>query len=578
MLNVKNVIHNIISAYITYVWYWLSMALMLFLPTYFWNIANVSEDDICLCIFNLLVYSIFVSGVIVSFGLILRRFSSRSAKIWLCLAFIITMLISFGEVFMIKFFHTRYASFIFQLVDETNNRESVDFIVAYCSTLKFLAIFFLYIVVFGIGTILLNKLSWFVRFRKHITFCLFWILFIGVFVNCIGNQVSSKRQYPMGEDSFSYLYNAYNSFLKSKEECLICDNMHRSIVVDSCTYSSPKIFLLIGESFNKYHSSLYGYKLPTNPNLSKLDNLFVFTDVITSVNGTSYSFHNFMSMASVGEERSWAEAPLFMSFFKKAGYYVTFYSNQFPKRFHTDSFDFEGSYFFDQPMIDSTCFDFRNTEVYQYDGDMLDNYEADRKEKIDIGEHRLTIIHFLGQHMLPESRYPIEYTYFTADSIDRPDLAEKYKQEIAHYDNATRYNDTIVYRVIDMYKDEDAIFIYFSDHGDEVNDFRIHRGRSFDIALGAPLLHCQMDIPFVIYATSLYKKKHPDIIARIAESVNRPFMTDDLPHLMLDLAGISTSWYNPTKSIINSNYNSKRKRLVGYVSRYDYDSICSPKY
>ena len=33
--------------------------------------------------------------------------------------------------------------------------------------------------------------------------------------------------------------------------------------------SNIKIVLIIGESFNKYHSSLYGYRLNTNPNLMK---------------------------------------------------------------------------------------------------------------------------------------------------------------------------------------------------------------------------------------------------------------------------------------------------------------------
>lgn len=84
-------------------------------------------------------------------------------------------------------------------------------------------------------------------------------------------------------------------------------------------------------------------------------------------------------------------------------------------------------------------------------------------------------------------------------------------------------------------------------------------------------------IPFVIYATPLYRERHPDIISRIESSVNNPFMSDDLPHLMLDLAGIDAPLFNPSKSPINPLYDKTRKRLIGYDVKYDYDEICGKK-
>ena len=37
------------------------------------------------------------------------------------------------------------------------------------------------------------------------------------------------------------------------------------IQVDSCSYRVPNIVLIIGESYNKHHSQLYGYTMPTTP-------------------------------------------------------------------------------------------------------------------------------------------------------------------------------------------------------------------------------------------------------------------------------------------------------------------------
>jgi len=46
---------------------------------------------------------------------------------------------------------------------------------------------------------------------------------------------------------------------------------------------SLNVILIIGESYNKYHASIYGYALPTTPHLEKeqnMGNLCVFTDAV----------------------------------------------------------------------------------------------------------------------------------------------------------------------------------------------------------------------------------------------------------------------------------------------------------
>ena len=48
-------------------------------------------------------------------------------------------------------------------------------------------------------------------------------------------------------------------------------------------------------------------------------------------------------------------------------------------------------------------------------------------------------------------------------------------------------------------------------------------------------------------------------------------MTDDLPHLLLYLAGIHCKDYQETRSLISNSFNAKRKRLIS--GEIDYDSI-----
>ena len=111
-----------------------------------------------------------------------------------------------------------------------------------------------------------------------------------------------------------------------------------------------------------------------------------------------------------------------------------------------------------------------------------------------------------------------------------------------------------------------------SDHGDEVYDYRDHFGRSHEPVIKKERAMHQYEVPFIIWTSDKYKASHSDIIDKIKKSVNRPFMTDDLPHLMLDIAGINSVWFDPSRSLINDQYNIDRKRLME-DSKQDYDEI-----
>lgn len=74
-----------------------------------------------------------------------------------------------------------------------------------------------------------------------------------------------------------------------------CREVLSKICVDACDFSVTNIIVVIGESYNRHHSSLYGYGLDTNPLLSKREGLLAFSDVISPINGTIVSFNDFMS-------------------------------------------------------------------------------------------------------------------------------------------------------------------------------------------------------------------------------------------------------------------------------------------
>ncbi|MBO7608161.1 MAG: phosphoethanolamine transferase [Paludibacteraceae bacterium] len=369
-----------------------------------------------------------------------------------------------------------------------------------------------------------------------------------------------------GEGSLGNFKHQLGGFARYLKDIASVDKANANLQNDSCSYTSSNIVLIIGESHNKHHSSLYGYKLPTNPFLSKQKNLYVFDNVISPINYTMGAFNHFLSLSSVDQETEWFESPLFPCLFRASDYNVLLWENQTASCSYIRSGNLD---FYNE----------KNTLQYDYDEDIVKDFVKARPT-VEKEKNNLIIFHLIGQHFDYKSRFPKERNLFTAKDYDRKELSSSQIQTLADYDNATRYNDSIVSKIIRLYQDKDAIVLYFSDHGEEIYDFRDCSGRNaFDENNMSAWMHCEVEIPFLIYVSDLYKEKHPEIVSRIERSVHRPFMTDDLPHLMFELAGIKNKWYDPKRSLINDSFDTTRQRLVNDWGAVlvNYDSICDPK-
>lgn len=340
-----------------------------------------------------------------------------------------------------------------------------------------------------------------------------------------------------------------------------------------CSYRSSQIILVIGESFSKHHSSLYGYKHLTNNLLSNErnnNNLFIFQDVITPYNATSYVMQQIFTFKSQDANLYWAETPLFTKFFKECGYTVSFFSNQELNNTDEDIWA-TPNHFLVADQTSKYCITNTNLHKYRWDIDLIDEYKARIKHTVD--EAFLSIFHLNGQHIGYEDKYPSDEKFFIGDDYTyRTDLTQSQREMVAHYDNATAYNDKVIANIIDLYCDQDAIIIYLSDHGEEVHDYRNFISRDQTAKLTPEICKYQFEIPFMIWMSDTYKENHPDVVKQVESSLDKPFMIDDLPHLMLDIAGIDCEWFDPTRSLINEKYNVNRKRLL-LDTKIDYDEM-----
>ena len=381
------------------------------------------------------------------------------------------------------------------------------------------------------------------------------------------------------------VFSIYANNLAAKQIDIL-HKVSKEVEVDSCSFTSPEIVLIIGESYNKSHSQLYGYQYPTTPRQLKMkkEGLLVdFTDVVTSWNLTSFVFKHMMSTYVVGDKGDWCDYPLFAQIFRKAGYHTTFLTNEFLPKAKQAVYDFSGGFFLNDPQLSAEQFDARNNELHVFDDALIRDYlslqEKEREEGDTLWNGRLTIFHLIGQHQDYRIRCPNSKKRFKPeDYSDRTDLKPKWKKNLANYDNATLYNDSIVERITHLFKDKDAIAIYVPDHGEEVHSRELPHfsGRMHSTKIIKRLAREEFEIPFWIWTSPTYQKNHPEICQRIHLAANKPYMIDALSHTLMFLAGIHCKYYRPEYDILSPEYNSKRPRIL--KNQTDYDLLMERKH
>ena len=385
----------------------------------------------------------------------------------------------------------------------------------------------------------------------------------------VEHELTRKDQAKLYVPVYRLAFGIYANRLAS-HQIIQLEAASTKIQVDSCSFHVPDIVLVIGESYNKHHSQLYGYNKPTTPRqqaMAEEGSLVPFSDVVSSWNLTSFVFKHMLSLYAVGDSGEWCDQPLFPEVFRKAGYHVTFITNQFLPQAKEAVYDFSGGFFLNHPEVSSRLFDKRNTKLYRYDDGVLKELMANSQKP----KANLTILHLMGSHVDYRARYPQKsFRRFTPQMYNRPDLTDKQKQTLADYDNSLLYNDSIVKAITNCFVDKEALVIYMPDHGEEIFDDKPYvSGRRHNADIDYRLARNEMEIPFWIWGSPKYIENHPYGWQSIQAAKDRPMMTDALPHLLLYLGGISTPLYRSELNIISPDYNTHRPRILKGITDYN---------
>lgn len=354
--------------------------------------------------------------------------------------------------------------------------------------------------------------------------------------------------------------------------------------VDSCTFTSPIVVLIIGESYNRRHSQLYGYPKATTPCQEarlRRGEIKLFSDVVSAWNLTSQSFQDMFSMKTQDAPGQWYDYPLFTTMFRRAGYEVTFLSNQYVLSLEGRTSDFIEDLFVNEPRMSNYQFSRRNKSTHKLDGGLLADYDSLTSQQpthflkggastpsSQPSTPQLLIFHFLGLHADFSERYPSDQVCFTPADYQRSDLTADNLQVLADYDNAMRYNDTVIEGILSRMEQQEAIVVCLADHGERIFDYGTTKfGRS--MAMTPECVRQLYEIPFWIWFTDKYRESHPDICQQVEDARQRPWTTAHLGQLMLYLAGIaSRDYYRDEANVLSPRFQPK-DRIVGGKGSFD---------
>lgn len=458
------------------------------------------------------------------------------------------------ELFLLKNFNYLISPPVVQILLETNKNEALEFLQTYLNIKIFVIVF---LICFIIKTLFKrnNKREKIIKEKRKNSLLMKTIKIVFAVVFLI-KAVDIKSDLKIF--SFNRVLKSIETGMENiKEYKEISANLDKNIISIISNNSEIKnIILIIGESTGRKHMSLYGYPVETNPLLKKLEkdgNIYKFTDTISPHAHTIPSIKKLLTFYNFESTKKWYEYNNIIDIMKKAGYETYWFSNQ----------ESSGVYGNLSAALGSRSEVIKFTNLKSSDSETENLYD---EEVVKLSEKyiennlnkKFVIYHLLGTHSKYRNRYPKKYSIF-----------KNKNRNISEYDNAVLYNDFVVNEIISRFKKEETVLFYVSDHGEEVYEFRNFKGHSEENGS-----RYMVEIPFIIYVSDKFKEKYPKVIKNIENSLNKPYMTDDLIYTILEIAQIKTEEFDETRSIINEKYNSSRKRIF---SEKDYDTYWKNK-
>ena len=333
------------------------------------------------------------------------------------------------------------------------------------------------------------------------------------------------------------------------------DNSEEKIIENDS--DSLNVIFVLGESVDRNKMSAYGYYLNNTPFLTSwVDDkeAYLFSDTIAPANYTTKAMELIFTFTDKNAQGKWYDNANIIDVAKKAGFYTAWISNQSPV----------GKYGNMDRILANRCDYYAFTSVEgggtgsltrPLDEEVLPLLD---KVKSSDSNKNFYVIHLEGSHEVFSMRYPAKFDVFNENDEKTDNV--KWNKYRAEYANTVLYTDYVLNEIITRFKNDNAVVVYISDHGNDVYD----EGENFVGHSGENERSPHMvEVPMFIWGSQKYWSTHQSMRDSIIAAVNKPFMTDDMIYLFEDIMQIKSSSYKPEHSVVNSLFVPKRRIYGG---------------
>ena len=300
--------------------------------------------------------------------------------------------------------------------------------------------------------------------------------------------------------------------------------------------AKPKLMVfVVGETVRADHIGLNGYQRDTMPLLANQPDIYSFKQATSCGTSTAYSVPCMFSYANRDnyDSNSADYNENVLDTLNKQGVNVIWRDNNSSSKGVADRVTFEDYKKADvNPNCDEECRDIG----------MLDGFDtlvkSDTGVKSDVpAKDTLILLHQMGNHgPAYYKRYPKEFEEYKPVCMTN-ELSKCDDQSVINgYDNAIRYTDYFLDKVIDTLKtyeqDYDVVMVYMSDHGESLGENNIYlHGLPYSIAPNA-----QKHVPVIIWSPTSNNIDKSSLVSMTDQPVSHDFITPTL----LNFFGITT--------------------------------------
>lgn len=307
--------------------------------------------------------------------------------------------------------------------------------------------------------------------------------------------------------------------------------------------------VVIGESQNKHHMSLYGYFRNTTPYLEKEKSIIKYTNAFSTQVYTTGVLSKALTESDGVNNIDYLHAYSIVEIAKKAGFTTYWLTNQVLKGGWDNVISVVANE--SDRLIGLNKGIGRTVSTSVYDEELVPYLQKILKQKSD--KNRLIFIHLMGNHNRYSDRYPKKYDkyhdYLQKDQFGAIINKDGITRRLNSYDNSILYNDYVLHNIISEFLDANTTgaLLYFSDHSEDVVNNLAHNPDKFTYAM--------CEIPLMVVPTKSYAQKYPQKYKSLLANSNKLFSNAFIYDSIIGITGIQTKKYNAHNDIASSQYN-----------------------